>query len=191
MAEIKEFTGYHGTSEESAAQIIKSKFLPSENHDDWLGYGVYFFIDGISCPINNAKEWAINQAWDKNNKANKYARYSIIKTTVKVSEAKLLDLTTPAGLDGFNQVRNHLIHVHRKSFQKRREYADDDRKICNMAISMMKVDVLISNLYIKTKIQRIKNINSNIPNVTVMLVANHEECIDVSSMSEVKTGEIQ
>ena len=114
-----------------------------------------------------------------------------VKTTVKVSEAKLLDLTTSADLDGLNQVRNHLIHVYQKSFQKGREYADDDRKICNMVISKMKVDVLISNLYIKTKIQRIKNINSNIPNVTVMLVANHEECIDASSMSEVKTGEIQ
>lgn len=63
MPTVKEFTGYHGTSEENAAQIIKSKFIPSENHDDWLGYGVYFFIDGISCPINNAK------AWDKNNRA--------------------------------------------------------------------------------------------------------------------------
>ena len=104
MAEIKEFTGYHGTSKENAAKIIESKFLPSENHDDWLGYGVYFFIEGISCPIKNAKEWAINQAWNKQNRTHKYSHYSIVKTIVNVSEERLLDLTTSIGYSGLLRV---------------------------------------------------------------------------------------
>ncbi|MGB4499398.1 MAG: hypothetical protein WBI40_11955 [Methylococcaceae bacterium] len=187
MANIKEFKAYHGTSEQNATEIIKSGFIPSENHDDWLGFGVYFFIDGISCPINNAREWAVNQSWDKNNGTNKYNRYGIIETIVKVPESKLLDLTSNDGLKGFNEFRNHIICKFDHLFKVKRDQADDDQKICNMAIKWMEADVLISNLYIKNKAQRIKKIKSNI--VTVMLVAEHEKCI--SSIRIFEVGEIK
>lgn len=60
-----------------------------------------------------------------------------------------------------------------------------------MTIKIMCLEALISNLYIKNKVQRTKIINSNIPNVTVMLVAKPETCIDLSSIKKVKTGEIK
>lgn len=187
----KIFTGYHGTSEERANSIIKSSFIPSENHDDWLGYDVYFFIEGISCPLSNAKEWAINQSWDKKNKRNKYKIYSIIEARLTISEAKLLDLTTKEGLEGFNKVRDHIISKYNHFFQRGRDTADDDQKICNMTIKIMCLEALISNLYIKNKVQRTKIINSNIPNVTVMLVVKPKTCIDLSSIKQVETGEIK
>jgi hypothetical protein len=37
--------GYHGTKRETALQIIQGNraFEPSQNNDDWLGHGVYFW----------------------------------------------------------------------------------------------------------------------------------------------------
>lgn len=45
--------GYHGTRYETAKKIInhESQFRPSQNNDDWLGHGVYFW------------EHAPQQAW--------------------------------------------------------------------------------------------------------------------------------
>jgi hypothetical protein len=45
--------GYHGTKRETARRIIQGEadFDPSENDDDWLGHGVYFW------------EYAPQQAW--------------------------------------------------------------------------------------------------------------------------------
>jgi hypothetical protein len=37
--------GYHGTSQDAAADILKSGFRPSRNDYDWLGDGIYFFED--------------------------------------------------------------------------------------------------------------------------------------------------
>ena len=46
--------GYHGTTTESAAEIVESGFRLSRNPYDWLGDGVYFFQDGF----DRAWEWA-------------------------------------------------------------------------------------------------------------------------------------
>src|SRR6187401_3362552 len=45
--------GYHGTKRSIALQIIQGNrgFEPSENDDDWLGHGIYFW------------EFAPQQAW--------------------------------------------------------------------------------------------------------------------------------
>ena len=37
--------GYHGTSEDAAADVLSVGFVASENDYDWLGQGVYFFQD--------------------------------------------------------------------------------------------------------------------------------------------------
>jgi hypothetical protein len=46
--------GYHGTSATEAAVIVRDGFLPSDNDYDCLGYGVYFFEDGLV----PARAWA-------------------------------------------------------------------------------------------------------------------------------------
>ena len=38
-------TGFHGTSTEPAARILREGFRPSDNDYDWLGEGVYLFQD--------------------------------------------------------------------------------------------------------------------------------------------------
>lgn len=45
--------GFHGTTRETALRIVtEQQFKPSQNDDDWLGHGVYFW------------EYAPKQAWD-------------------------------------------------------------------------------------------------------------------------------
>ena len=185
------FIGYHGTSGENANSIIDTGFIPSKNHDDWIGHGVYFFIDGISCPKSNSEEWAKNQAWDNDKKCNKYKTYSVVQAEIDVQKSRLLDLTTTDGLVAFNTIRELLINeLERNFFVRNRDVDEDDQKICNHAISHLKLELLISHLYIKNRTQRIKNIVSKIPNTTVMLVVKPELC-DISSIRQVKTGVIK
>ena len=60
MADKQEYIGYHGTNKEYSSLIVKNGFKSSQGNDEWLGHGVYFFIEGILCPKQNAREWAIN-----------------------------------------------------------------------------------------------------------------------------------
>jgi hypothetical protein len=176
------FIGYHGTNSKHVQSILKNNFNISQNADEWIGYGVYFFVDGISCPINNSREWAINQAYHQTD----YTNYSILKATI--TGENVLDLTTQAGLIAFNTMRQKIIEKHKQYFYRDRNIYEDDRLICNLIIQAMNLDLLINNLYIKTKIQRMKIIYSRIPNVTVMLVVNPNKSIDLSSIEEIEKG---
>ncbi len=49
----KVYIGYHGTNYENVESIIKHGFHVSDNADEWLGHGIYFFTEGISDPIEN------------------------------------------------------------------------------------------------------------------------------------------
>jgi len=184
------FIGYHGTNQDNANTIMATGFIPSQNHNDWLGHGIYFFIEGISCPKSNAEEWAKNQAWDNDNKCYQYKTYSVIQARVDVQKSKLLDLTTTDGLVVFNKVREYLINKLEKNFDRARDVNDDDQKICNLAISHLKLELLIGHFYIKNRTQRIRNIISKIPNTTIMLVVKPELC-DISSIKLVKNGVIK
>ncbi|MDR5610419.1 MULTISPECIES: hypothetical protein [unclassified Arsenophonus] len=66
-----ELIGYHGTNAENEDMILSGNFRVSTKDDEWLGTGAYFFIAGISDPINDAERWAIVQAYDHNLKINK------------------------------------------------------------------------------------------------------------------------
>ena len=50
-----ELIGYHGTVKTSAEKILSSKeFIESNNDNEWLGHGIYFFAD-IENAIKKAK----------------------------------------------------------------------------------------------------------------------------------------
>ncbi|WP_428353234.1 hypothetical protein [Methyloprofundus sp.] len=54
----------------------------------------------------------------------------------------------------------------------------------------MKLDIIIHNLYIKNKTQRIKKIASNTPNVTVMCVKDVAN-IDIDTINKEKEGRVK
>jgi hypothetical protein len=101
------YIGYHGTDYDNVESILKNRFRISDKADEWLGHGIYFFTEGISDPIENAKEWAINQAWDKVAKRYSYQKYAVLKA--EVSGERVLDLTTTEGLRVYNEMRNLFI----------------------------------------------------------------------------------
>ena len=161
-----EYSGFHGSNSENVKSIMEENFRESKNIDEWLGYGVYFFVDGVSDPLENAKEWARNQAFD--NGEYVYERYSIFNA--KIVCDKVLDTTNMEHLKAFNILRNRLIEKHNKSFRRNRQFECDDRIMWNLIAQFMSLDAVVHNLYIKDKVQRMKKIRSNVPNSTVMCV---------------------
>lgn len=181
-----EYSGFHGSDFNNIESILEESFRKSDNKDEWLGYGVYFFIDGISEPFENAKEWAKNQAFNQGKCS--YDKYAVLKARVVCNS--VLDTTQMEGLKAFNILRSALIKKHDECFQRNRELKCDDRVMWNLVAQTMKLDAVVHNLYIKDKMQRIQKIGSNVPNSTVLCVkvptSVVKETIEVVCDGEVK-----
>lgn len=77
---------YHGTSFEAAANIRKERrFRPSEEDDDWLGSGVYFF-----------RYRGHARSWTK-------GRGDVVTATLEYDDRELLDLDDPDQWELLNQ----------------------------------------------------------------------------------------
>ncbi|EIV8492745.1 hypothetical protein [Vibrio vulnificus] len=181
-----EYIGFHGTDKKNIGSIKQANFIESTNDDEWLGYGVYFFVEGISDPLDNACEWAKNQAHSK--EGLQYKEYAVLK--VKSVCSKVLDTTTIEGLKAFNKLREALIEKHDQHFTPNREQLCDNRVMWNLVSSQMNLDAVIHNLYIKNKTQRIKKIQSNVPNTTVMCV-KVPHSIELGSIEVVRRGRVR
>jgi len=163
---VHEVVGYHGTDSGCVSSILTENFKISAGEDEWLGHGVYLFTEGVSCPIQNAVEWAKNQAYSR--KGNRYHSYTVLEATARCS--KLLDLRTTEGISAFDTVRKKILEKHDEHFARSRRIQNDNRVMWNLVAQMMSLEVIIHNLYIKNRIQRIRKIDSNVPNTTVMCV---------------------
>lgn len=180
-----EVVGYHGTDSMQSGSILAENFRVSDGEDEWLGYGVYFFTDGLGCPIENAIEWARNQAWS--GKGKKYDNYAVIKATAHC--ANLLDLRLTEGLCAFNRVRDKILEKHDALFVRNRRFRSDNRVMWNMVAQMMCLDAIIHNLYIKNRTERIRRVQSNVPNTTVMCVKKPSS-IAVETIKVLSTGAV-
>lgn len=167
--------GYHGTNSQFVASIKKENFRKSEQDNDWLGYGVYFFIEGISEPVTNAIEWARNQAYDKGK--YRYERLSVLQSQILCDKDAVLNVTESEGLKAFNALRGKILEKHQKSFGFNRDIRNDNRVIWNAVAEYMELDAIIHNLYIKDCFQRRKKIDSNVPNTTVLCVKEPQSIV--------------
>lgn len=166
MAIVK-FDGYHGTSYKNASIIVESDYKRSLGDDEWLGDGVYFFINGLSTkPKEQAKKWAIAQAWDKTRKKHSYKEYGIIKSVIEVDEDNFLDLTNEEGIE-FLQ---YLIKRFRNKLNNK--FKNLEGSIINLARGekFALIDVVKGNFYIKFAEERKKNINLRTNNCTICTV---------------------
>ena len=83
-------TGYHGTTEESANDILSSReYLISNGEEEWLGNGIYFYPN-----INDAYNWRNCEI--------------ILHTVIRVNDDELLDIDTIEGIIVYNAVVNYL-----------------------------------------------------------------------------------
>lgn len=167
---MHQFTGYHGTSHKSAEQIVKSNFELSIGDDEWLGNGVYFFLNGISSkPEEQAKKWAIAQAWDKIDRKYKYNLFCVIKSIIEVHEDNLLDLTIEDGVEVLDYLSRRFEAVIRKT-GKKLDYLDG--MLINLARNegILPIDVVKGNFYIKFVRERLNRISLRTPNCTICTV---------------------
>lgn len=88
------YTGYHATERKNENEILSNGFYFSVSRDDniqWLGKGVYFWIDDYY-----AVEWNIINA--KNNKREYVLNnYIILKSILVCDRNKILDVSSPEG----------------------------------------------------------------------------------------------
>lgn len=168
-----ELVGYHGTDHALVEKIRDEGFISSKGDDQWLGSGVYFYVQGLSeKPEEQAKKWSILQAWDKKNKRNRYSAYAVFRAVIRVAQDNFLDLNTSAGQQILEYIKNCCI---KKLIHKNHGGLNFiDGIIINFAHDEMPdicIDVVKCNMCIKlTREDRIYKLNSRIPNCSICAV---------------------
>jgi hypothetical protein len=164
------FEGFHGTSLKSATEILKSNFELSFGDAEWLGDGVYFYINGVSTkPEEQAEKWAIAQSWNNDTKKHSYNNYCVLKSIIDVEEDNFLDLTNEDGIEVFEYLLDRFEKKIKES-GKKLDYLDG--LLVNLARGegILEIDVVKGNFYIKFAQERIKRINLRTNNCTICAV---------------------
>lgn len=181
---MSEYIAYHGTNSENIESIKNNGFKPSYSNSEWLGSGVYFFIEGSFCPVTNARDWAIASAWDNNKRKCRYTSYTVLMTIV--SGHRALDLRIGEDLEIFEKLRKYIFDRYESEKEKFHSKIHPDTFLCNSVAKSMNLDILIQNLYIKTKEQRMNRLHSRIPNSTV-LCAKENAIIEHKHLDKIET----
>jgi hypothetical protein len=188
--------GFHGTDAANVNGIVDNGFRLSLGDEEWLGDGVYFFVDGItSNPQSNATKWSIANAWDNNLKKYTYLNYAVIKTIIKVNEANFLDLTTTEGMKVFNYLRNKYVSkiiANGKRLNAKNADFKDGHLINNARKKFnFQIDAVKGNFYIKFTNERIHNINFRVPNTTIVAVYDTDNCLEKKYIEVLKVKKIE
>lgn len=163
-----------------AESIVSSNFIISMDEEDWLGTGVYFFLDGISSGVECAIEWARN--------SHKGQSCCVIEVTIAIPKKLIFDLTSIVGLHHYDIIRKNIIYENYNflssrrdlSIKKRRDIRLDDKIITNSVMKKVNKKLLIHNVYIKNFKQRKLILESSYPNSTVACLN------DLSLITEMK-----
>lgn len=91
--DIIEESVYHGTIQEYVSCILTDGFQPSNNGNDWLGRGIYFFKY-----MGHARNWALQVS---QNSSEPHVP-SIVVADLLYQKHNLLDLDDPDQLVSFN-----------------------------------------------------------------------------------------
>jgi len=183
------FYGHHGTSLESAKKILASNYELSIGDDEWLGDGVYFFVNGVSTKtLDLAEKWAITQSWSKEDKILKYSEYCVLQSNIQVDEFEFLDLTTEDGVE----ILSYLVDKYKEKAEaigKKMRFLDG--LLLNLARGegFLPLEVVKGNFYIKFAKERIERINLRTSNCTICTVYNPSK--NIFSNSIIKTGHIK
>ena len=123
MASVLDVHGYHGTSMQAAAAILRTGFRPSRRPYDWLGDGVYFWQDAPE----RAWEWATSR-WG--------SEAAVLGSRLQMEDClDLLDIHWAAPLAG--AYRSLLDHLQRQHLDMPRQTAGAhrlDRAVINHVV---------------------------------------------------------
>ena len=181
--------GHHGTNFENCNKILNSNYQISKGDEHWLGDGVYFFVKGVSSKtIDLAEKWAIAASWDKANKTNKYTKYVVLESQIKVQRERFLDLTTEEGI-------SILLYFLDKYFGKLKELGKGLNFYDGLLINLMRgervfdIDVVKGNFYIKFEKERKYRVNLRTCNCTICAVYNPHK--NINSTKVINKGVIK
>lgn len=155
---------------------------------EWLGDGVYFFVDGLNSDTTTlATNWATCQAWDNISRTHKYKNYAVIESEIQVEEEEFLDLTVEEGVEILEYLTERYINKI-KGIGKSLSFYDGF--LLNLARNekVFPLEVVKGNFYIKFEQARIHRINLRTNNCTICSVYDPSKIL--SNNSIIKIGEI-
>ena len=130
-----------------------------------MGYGVYFYIEGICDPKEAAKDWAIMRSRGKRKK--RYDEYVVL--SVDILPENVWDLRHEKKQKEFNRLRKQIEKMYAREF-KRTPKNQHNRLLANLAYDLLNCDAAICNLYIPNRSPKYIAKESNFPNKTVLVV---------------------
>ncbi|NLI72088.1 MAG: hypothetical protein GX361_05085 [Bacteroidales bacterium] len=96
---------YHGTSKGNAQRIIENKYSSSKKTTEWLGGGVYFFLD-----IDPAENWAKQRFSDE---------AETLKSKISMKNVKVLNLLFEKDRFTFKRlVKSKVKSIYKKMFER-------------------------------------------------------------------------
>lgn len=102
--EIRQISGYHGTTRVNADNIIAEQHFNESNRDnEWLGSGVYFF----------AYKW--HAEWWTTHKRYSGKPTAVLVADLRYTDDQLLDLDDPYVLNSVNRIVNEAISIAKKT----------------------------------------------------------------------------
>lgn len=183
------YRGFHGTLASRVDSIRTSGIYPSDNPDDWLGEGTYFFIEGLDDPKTSAAQWARCKAWDKHDQEFDESKVAVIEVAITVEASGVFDLREPSNAQHFHRVRRRWLKslVPRRSTHLPRPEKDRfDTDLLDQFKQENAIAALIGDFHIQFSLrERHFRLDSRIPNVTVLCLSNETpsataEIVDVT-----------
>ncbi len=155
---------------------VTSGIYPSDNPDDWLGEGTYFFIEGLDDPRTSAAQWARCKAWDKLDQEFDESTVAVIEAAITVEPSAIFDLREPSNAQHFHRVRRRWLKslVPRRSTHLPRPEKDRfDTDLLDQFKQENGIAALIGDFHIQFSLrERHFRLDSRIPNVTVLCLSN-------------------
>lgn len=176
---------FHGTSRDAALLINAQGFNESTKRSEWLGRGIYFFVEGVSDPQANAREWARAQGWDPKAKKFKYSYGAVVKANFTVDGDRIIDLTYTEGLRRFIEIKERLLSFIIDKFDT--DSVKNNEQTCyvfNLVVDLLKAQAVKNNLYIKPHVERTLAMHINIPNTTVFCLRRDAVNIQTQTVFE-------
>lgn len=173
---IQTFRGFHGTRADLVDSIVKEGLRPSRDHDEWLGHGAYYFIDGLEDAWAGARDWARVEAWDKRSRRYRETDFAVIEYAITVNTDRIFDLRAAEHAKEFHRVRDVWEQRHygrRRPGPWRPQEDRYDTAILNRLKVEQKHAAVIGHFFIQLSVkERHWQRSSRIPNVTVLCLTD-------------------
>ena len=173
---MQTFRGFHGTRADLVGSIVEHGLRPSRDHDEWLGHGSYYFIDGLEDAWSSARDWARVEARDKRARRYRETDLAVIEYEIAVEPGSVFDLRTEEHARQFHRLRDsweQRYYHGRRPGRWRPEKDRYDTGILNHLKNEQMLAAVIGHFFIQLTVkERHWQRSSRIPNVAVLCLSD-------------------